>query len=115
MIQTRRLADRDLRTFRRAAATLGLAATLLLPGTAPAADAEEAPVQGAAAKPSAKISREQAVKAALAAVPGKVTDTGIEKKRGKNVWVIEIVADKDGAEIDVLVDLDSGKVIGVDR
>jgi uncharacterized membrane protein YkoI len=114
MIQTRRPADRDLRTFRRAAATLGLAATLLLPGTAPAADAE-APVQGAAAEPSAKISREQAVKAALAAVPGKVTDTGIEKKRGKNVWVIEIVADKDGAEIDVLVDLDSGKVIGTDR
>ena len=114
MIQTRRPADRDLRTFRRAAATLCLAATLLLPGTAPAADAE-APVQGAAAEPSAKISREQAVKAALAAVPGKVTDTGIEKKRGKNVWVIEIVADKDGAEIDVLVDLDSGKVIGMDR
>src|SRR5467141_3622880 len=105
MIQTRRPADRDLRTFRRAAATLGLAATLLLPGTAPAADAE-APVQGAAAEPSAKISREQA---------GKVTDVGIEKKRGKNVWVIEIVADKDGAEIDVLVDPDSGKVIGMDR
>ena len=61
------------------------------------------------------MSREQAVKAALAAVPGKVTDSGIEKKRGKNVWVIEIVADKDGAEIDVLVDLDSGKVIGMDR
>ena len=114
MIQTRRPADRDLRTFRRAAATLGLAATLLLPGIAPAPDAE-APVQGAAAEPTTKISREQAVKAALAAVPGKVTDTGIEKKRGKNVWVIEIVADKDGAEIDVLVDLDSGKVIGIDR
>ena len=48
-------------------------------------------------------------------MPGKVTDTGIEKKRGKNVWVIEIVADKDGAEIDVLVDPDSGKVIGIDR
>ena len=60
MIQTRRPADRGLRTFRRAAATLGLAATLLLPGTAPAADAE-APVQGTAAEPSAKISREQAV------------------------------------------------------
>ena len=114
MIQTRRPANRDLRTFRRAAATLGLAATLLLPGTAPAADAE-APVQGAAAEPSAKISREQAVKAALAAVPGKVTDAGIEKKRGKNMWVIEIVADKDGAEIDVLVDTDSGEVIGMDR
>ncbi len=114
MIQTRRPADRDLRTFRRAAATLGLAATLLLPGTAPAADGEDR-VQEAAAAPSAKVSREQAVEAALAAVPGKVTDAGIEKKRGKNVWVIEIVAEKDGAEIDVLVDLDSGKVIGLDR
>ena len=114
MIQTRRPANRDLRTFRRAAAALGLAATLLLPGTAPAAD-EEDHVQEAAAESSAKVSREQAVTAALAAVPGKVTDSGIEKKRGKNVWVIEIVADKDGAEIDVLVDLDSGKVIGMDR
>ena len=114
MIQTRRPAERDSRMFRRAAATFGLAATLLLPGTAPAADAED-PVQEAAAEPSAKVSREQAVQAALAAVPGKVTDAGIEKKRGKNMWVIEIVADKDGAEIDVLVDPDSGKVIGMDR
>ena len=114
MIQTRRYAERDLRTFRCAAAAFGLAAALLLPGTAPAAD-EEDTVRGASAESSAKISREQAVKAALAAVPGKVTDSGIEKKRGKNVWVIEIVADKDGAEIDVLVDTDSGEVIGMDR
>ena len=64
---------------------------------------------------SGKISKEVATKNALAALPGSVTDVTVEKKRGKNVWVIEIVAEKDGAETDVLVDMDSGKVIGMDH
>src|ERR1700712_456938 len=37
-----------------------------------------------------KISRDQATQNALAALPGTVTDVTVEKKRGKNVWVIEI-------------------------
>ena len=41
-----------------------------------------------------------------------MTDVTIEKKRGKNVYVIEVVADKDGAETDVLVDTDMGAVLG---
>jgi uncharacterized membrane protein YkoI len=68
------------------------------------------------AKPSpARISKEQAVQNAVTAVPGKVTDVAIEKKGGKNVYVVEIIADKDGAETDVLVDIGSGKVLGIER
>jgi uncharacterized membrane protein YkoI len=62
-----------------------------------------------------QISKEQATQNALAALPGEVTDATIEKKRGKNVWVIEIVAAKDGAETDVLVDMNTGTVIGFDH
>jgi uncharacterized membrane protein YkoI len=62
-----------------------------------------------------RISKEQATQAALQALPGKVTDVTIEKKRGKTVYVIEIVAEKDGAETDVLVDMTSGAVLGMDH
>ena len=63
----------------------------------------------------AKISKEQATQAALQALPGKVTDVTIEKKRGKTVYVIEIVSEKDGAETDVLIDMTSGAVLGMDH
>lgn len=63
----------------------------------------------------AKISKDQAGQNALQAVPGKVSDVSIERKGGKNVYVVEIIADKDGEEVDVLVDMDSGKVLGADR
>lgn len=63
----------------------------------------------------ARISEEQATQAALKALPGKVTDITVEKKHGKNVYVVEIVADKDGTETDVLVDLESGLVLKIDR
>jgi uncharacterized membrane protein YkoI len=59
-----------------------------------------------------KISQEQASQNALQALPGKVTDISIERKRGKSVYVVEIVADKNGEETDVLVDMESGKVLG---
>jgi uncharacterized membrane protein YkoI len=70
---------------------------------------------GTARAADAKITAEQASRIALTAVPGKVTDVAIERKRGRNVYVVEIVAEKDGAEIDVLVDIESGKVIGTER
>src|SRR4051794_26977944 len=63
----------------------------------------------------AKISKEQATQAALQALPGKVTDVTIEKKRGKTVYVIEIISEKDGAETDVLIDMTSGAVLGMDH
>jgi len=70
---------------------------------------------GTASAADEKITTDQASQIALKEVPGKVTDVTIEKKRGRNVYVVEIVAEKDSAEVDVLVDLESGKVIGTER
>ena len=69
----------------------------------------------AKAKPAeaAKITQDQASAIALKAIPGKVTGVTIEKKLGKNVYVIEIMSETQG-EKDVFVDLVSGKVIGTD-
>jgi uncharacterized membrane protein YkoI len=63
---------------------------------------------------SQEVTRDQAARIALQALPGKVTDLTIERKRGQNVYVVEIVAEKDGAETDVLVDPRSGKVLGME-
>ena len=71
-----------------------------------------APAMAAAQPAGTKITKEQATKVALEQVPGKVTDVTIEKKRGKNVYVVEIQSDQD--EKDVLVDMESGKVVGTE-
>jgi uncharacterized membrane protein YkoI len=81
----------------------GLLALLLAPATA-AAQAQP---------PAPKISEEQATKIALERIPGKVTDVKIERKRGKNVYVVEIQT-LDGGEKDVFVDIESGKIVGTD-
>jgi uncharacterized membrane protein YkoI len=81
---------------------------------AAAAGAKDSP-EVQSANLAGRISKEQATQAALQALPGKVTDVTIEKKRGKTVYVIEIVAEKDGAETDVLVDMTSGAVLGMDH
>ena len=62
--------------------------------------------------PVAKVSGDQATKIALAQIPGKVTSVKIERKKGKNVYVVEIQT-KDG-EKDVFVDIESGKIVGTD-
>lgn len=62
---------------------------------------------------AAKITEEQARAIALKTIPGKVTKVVIEKKKGKTVYVVEIMSEKKG-EIDVFVDIVSGKVIGTD-
>ena len=69
-----------------------------------------------ALKPSAvpNISERQATQIALKAVPGEVTDVGIETKKGKKVYVIEIIAKKGGKETDVFVDMETGEVLGTD-
>jgi uncharacterized membrane protein YkoI len=72
-----------------------------------------APARVAGAVP--RISQEQATENALKVLPGKVTEVTQERKRGKTVWVIEIVADKDGSENDVLVDMTSGAILAVER
>ena len=65
--------------------------------------------------PGAKITKGEAMQAALKTLPGKVTDVTVERKKGKQVYVIEIVAEKDGSETDVLVDMETGAVLGIDR
>ena len=65
------------------------------------------------AKPEPKISTEQAKAAALKVVPGRVTSVVIEKKKGKHVYVVEI-APQGGGEKDVLIDLDTGQVLGTE-
>jgi len=104
---SRRSKDRLLAWF--------LVLPLLSSGLALADEGRDEPVADAAAVPHAKISEEQAKQAALKAVPGEVTDATVEKRRGKMMYVIEVVAQRDGIETDVLVDMDSGTVLGVER
>jgi len=60
-----------------------------------------------------KISTEQAKAAALKVVPGRVTSVVIEKKQGKNVYVVEIVP-RGGGEKDGFVDIETGQVLGTE-
>jgi uncharacterized membrane protein YkoI len=81
-------------------------AVLLFPGIALAQTTSQA-------VPTPKISEEQAKAAALKVVPGRVTSVVIEKKQGKHVYVVEI-APRGGGEKDVLIDLDTGQVLGTE-
>jgi hypothetical protein len=65
------------------------------------------------ASPAAKISAAEATKIALKLIPGRATSVTVERKKGKNVYVVEIQTAKDG-EKDVFVDIESGKVVGTD-
>jgi hypothetical protein len=62
--------------------------------------------------PVAKISAAEATKIALERMPGKATDVKIERKLGKNVYVVEIQTSR--GEKDVFVDIESGKILGTD-
>ena len=59
------------------------------------------------------ISEERAKEIALKRVPGKITDFGIEKKFGKPTYIVEIAADS-GVETDVIIDIDTGEILGVE-
>ncbi len=61
------------------------------------------------------ITEEEAKEIALAEVPGVVTGVAIEKKFGKLAYVVEIVASSDGVETDVIVDIDTGEVLGIEK
>ena len=65
--------------------------------------------------PVVKVTRQQATEIALKKVPGVATSVVIERKRGENVYVVEIIAKEDGVETDVFVDIQSGKVVGTDK
>jgi hypothetical protein len=61
------------------------------------------------------INEEEAKEIALAEVPGRVTDAAIEQKFSRPAWVIEIIADADGVETDVIIDVDTGEVLGIEK
>ena len=47
-------------------------------------------------------------------MPGEAKAVSIERKMGKNVYVVEIIAKKGKKETDVFVDIETGKVVGTD-
>ena len=102
------------RGFRHATLVILLSAVYFCSAVPAASQGKDDSTAGVAAA-NPRISKDQAVENALKVLPGKVTDVTMERKRGKMVWVIEIVADKDGAENDVLVDMNSGVILGVER
>ena len=91
----------------------GLLASLLIAPTVAVVHAQQPGPSKERAPPAAKITEEQAKKIALEHIPGKVTDVAIEKKGGKNVYVIEIQSPEQG-EKDVFVDIETGKIVGTD-
>lgn len=65
--------------------------------------------------PVAKITGQQATEIGLKAVPGKASALSIERKRKRNVYVLEVIEAGTGAEVDVFVDIETGEVVGTDR
>jgi len=65
--------------------------------------------------PVAKINGVQATEIALKAIPGKAMSQKIERLGKRNVYAVEIIADKDGTEWDVFVDIETGEVVGKDN
>jgi Peptidase propeptide and YPEB domain len=65
--------------------------------------------------PENVISKEEASKIGLATVPGQVTDIAIENKMGGKRYVVEIIAAADGVETDVVIEMDTGKVLATER
>lgn len=59
-----------------------------------------------------EITEDEAITIAQKTVKGKVTDVAIEKKFGKTAYVVEINAD--GVETDVIIDIETGKVLGIE-
>jgi uncharacterized membrane protein YkoI len=64
--------------------------------------------------PVAKVTGGEATEIALKKVPGKANSLSIERKKGKNVYVVEIIEKSSGQERDVFVDIESGEVVGTD-
>ena len=62
-----------------------------------------------------KVSDEQAKAIAVQTVPGEVIDVAIERKLGKKTIVVEVIADADGAETDVIIDMETGNVLATEK
>ncbi len=64
----------------------------------------------------AKISYDELKKIAVGAVPGKAIDVQIEKKLGANRYVVEVLSAADGgAEVDVIIDMATHKVLVIEK
>ncbi len=61
------------------------------------------------------ISKDEAKLIAVKAVPGKAIDVAIEKKAGINRYVVEVAPTAGGKELDVIIDMASGKVLGIEK
>ncbi len=61
-----------------------------------------------------RVSREQAIASAVTVVPGRVTGVEIERKAGKVMYVVEVQT-PGGDEIDVLIDVQTGQVLGIEN
>ncbi|MBS3137386.1 PepSY domain-containing protein [Candidatus Woesearchaeota archaeon] len=59
-----------------------------------------------------EITQQQAIAIALELIDGEVTDIEIERKKGHEVYSVEI--DDDGDEVDVFVDVKTGQIIGTE-
>jgi uncharacterized membrane protein YkoI len=92
---------------------VGLFAMLLFAPAVASVQAQQPRPGTERAAPAAKITEEQAKKVALERIPGEVTDVTIERKKGRNVYVVEIRT-SDGDEKDVFVDIASGQIVGTD-
>lgn len=101
-----------MRNMIRAAGTIAIIALFVGGVCTQAAEAENEPQ---VTSPAAKIPEEKATEIALKEVPGQVTSVVIERKKGKNVYVVEIIENGSGQEVDVFVDIETGKVVGTDR
>ena len=83
-------------------------------GKAPATTTKP-PVASSDPGPEERISEEEAKAIALKAVPGEITEIGIERKRGDNRYVIEVVPADGGPETDVIIDPKTGEVVGLEK
>ena len=66
-------------------------------------------------KPTKRISEDEAKQIAEKTVPGKAIDVAIENKRGANRFVVEVAPAAGGKEVDVIIDMTSGKVLGIEK
>lgn len=60
-----------------------------------------------------EITEERAKEIALNEVPGEVTDIDLEKKSGEIRYVVEIMSEE-GIETDVIIDIKTGEVLGIE-
>ena len=64
---------------------------------------------------SATITMDQAIKTAVAAVPGKAVEAQLGKEDGRTVYEIDIIESNTKKERTVYIDAQNGKTVKIDR